>query len=97
MQAPGRLPQVPRPSCMPTPGSKSSVARARRVAQRQIAVTSRNDKFHTLYGDCVQSQREQLAAESSRGGLASAGAGDVDFDECEFGFGLFEGLQDEEG
>eukprot|EP00959_Pyramimonas_sp_CCMP1952_P023047 484739-Pyramimonas_sp.AAC.1 len=61
-----------------------------------MAVTSRNEKFHTLHGDCVQSQREQLAEESSRGELISAGAGAVDFDECEFGFDPFEGLQDEE-
>eukprot|EP00959_Pyramimonas_sp_CCMP1952_P282065 5895439-Pyramimonas_sp.AAC.1 len=89
MQAPGRLPQVSRPSCLPTPGSKSSVARARRIVPQQAAVASRSETFHTLYGDCAQSQGEQPADVSPRGEPTSVEADDVDFDECEFGFEFF--------
>ena len=85
LELPGKLPQAPRPRVEPTPGSKSSVARAQRSEQQHLAVSKRAEKCHTLFGDCGE-QSSATPADPEEGENTSGPAGGREPDPaiCEF-------------
>eukprot|EP00959_Pyramimonas_sp_CCMP1952_P177012 3699674-Pyramimonas_sp.AAC.1 len=85
LSLPGKLPQVSRPRATPTPGSKSSQAKAASKAKQVLSRQRRAEVYSSMFGDRLEPGPPSEPPESSPNGFwsflgAPDGEGDEDLD-----------------